>query len=90
MCDPHLLSLSANAPSDVHCGNSYTALETENGFVCYNGVKVGSTAIYYCFDCGYNSVRRSIETLIVTCGQNGQWNGTFVKCDCSKWTSTKF
>ena len=82
-CNPDQLSTGVSVPDDVTCGASYSALGIENGFVCYSGTKVGSTAMYYCFDCGYNSMKKSMDSLIRICGQQGQWNGTIPQCDCN-------
>ena len=64
------------------CGASHNALGMENGFVCYSGTKVGSTAMHYCYDCGFSSVQ---GPLIRTCGQNGLWNGSIPRCECSEY-----
>ena len=83
-CNPYQLSTGVlSVPDDVTCGASYSVLGIENGFVCYSGTKVGSTAMYYCFDCGYNSMKKSMEPLIRMCGQHGQWNGTILLCECN-------
>lgn len=86
-CSPDQLSdtYGESVRDDIVCGASYTALGTENGFVCYSGTKVGSTAMHYCYDCGFNSVRESTSPVIRTCGRNGQWNGSIPQCDCSKY-----
>ena len=85
-CNPDQLSNDDSVQDGIVCGASYAALGIENGFVCYSGTKVGSTAVHYCYECGFNSrsVQRSTRPIIRTCGQNGQWNGSIPHCECSK------
>ena len=73
-------------PDSAICGNSYSVLGIDDGIVCFNGISVGSTALYQCRDCGYEGLLKSTGpgTLTRTCGQNGQWNGTIPRCDCRK------
>ena len=65
------------------------ALGIENGIVCFSGTKVGSTAIYYCNECGYKTLLNSAESLIRSCEHNGQWNGSIPNCNCTSksWPS---
>ena len=70
-------------PREVSCGASFSSVGTENGFVCYSGTQVGSIAMYYCNKCGYDSAYKSSRELIRICGENGQWNGTIPKCQCT-------
>ena len=84
-CNPAQLVIGVSVPSEATCGASYSILGLENGIVCYSGTEVRATAVYYCLDCGYNTLRKSSTALIRTCGANGQWNGTIPQCDCSKF-----
>ena len=69
---------------DLLCPSaSYTMLGIENGIVCYSGIDIGSTAIYYCLKCGYQEIMTP-ESLIRRCNESGQWEGTVPMCECSK------
>ena len=61
------------------CGESFAGLGIENGVICYSGTLVGSTAIYFCFDCGIVNV----TSVIRTCRENGKWDGATHHCECS-------
>lgn len=52
--------------------------------MCYSGTRVGSTAVYFCYDCGYNPLPQTTGSLFRTCGKQGQWNGTIPVCECGK------
>ena len=63
------------------CGPSYTTMAITNGIVCYSGTGIGSTAVYFCRECGYRRVNVE-NSLIRTCMESGQWNGSVPHCSC--------
>ena len=82
-CNPNQLSNSVSIPNSNVCGSFHLALGIENGIVCFSGTKVGSTAIYYCNDCGYKKLMKSAQSLVRSCKPNGQWNGSIPNCKCA-------
>ena len=83
-CNPAQLTNAKIHNDEISCGASFSALQIENGFVCYSRMNVGSSAVYFCLDCNYNYVKHVTGPLLRTCGKNGHWNGTIPKCECSK------
>ena len=84
-CNPDQLSNGTGVSipnSDVCQGSFHLTLGIENGIVCFSGTKVGSTALYYCNDCGYKELVKSAGSLIRSCKHNGQWNGSIPNCKC--------
>ena len=81
VCDPRELGNAGSIPN-VTCGDSYITVGIENGLVCYTGTEVGSIAVYYCFDCGFNTVTKTGSS-IRKCNASGEWNGSIPQCDCS-------
>ena len=69
---------------DVQCSQLLFTVGIRDGFVCYSGTAIGSTAMYHCFKCGYNDPAHAQFTR--TCLSNGTWSGTTPQCDCSKDT----
>ena len=47
--------------------------------MCYTGVAVRSTAVYYCSDCNFNTLKGSTVRI---CMENGSWSGVMPQCDC--------
>ena len=82
-CNPNQLSDGVSIPNSNVCGNFHSALGIENGIVCFSGTKVGSTAIYYCNDCGYKKLIKSGQSLVRSCKHNGKWNGSIPNCKCA-------
>ena len=81
-CNPGGLGDGSVYIPNVTCGDSYMTVGIENGLACYTGTEVGSTAIYYCFDCGFNTLTKT-GSLIRRCNASGEWNGNIPQCDCS-------
>ena len=77
-CDP--LLLSDRSLSNASCDAPYITLGFIGGIIiCYETNAVGSTALAYCYNCGFNSVK---DSSIWTCLQDGNWNGSIPICNC--------
>ena len=59
------------------CGAALHTLGIRNGFVCYDNIDVGATAVY---SCSCDSRVLSIRTCLL----NGSWSGTIPQCECGK------
>ena len=79
-CNPG--GLGDGSVPNVTCGDSYMTVGIKNGLACYTGTEVGSTATYYCFNCGFNTLTKT-GSLIRRCNASGEWNGNIPQCDCS-------
>ena len=84
VCNPKQLTDKVITKEENQCSPHYSTLEIEGGFVCYSGTTTGSTALYYCSDCGYNSLKKTHGSFLRVCGGDGQWNGTVPQCQCGK------
>ena len=49
--------------------------------MCYNGVNIGSNAIYFCSSCSL-SLPPINHVSVRTCMENGTWDGSIPKCTC--------
>ena len=65
--------------SNSNCDLPFMSLGIKGGFVCYTGVAVGSTAVYYCSSCNFNTLKGSTVRI---CMENGSWSGIMPQCDC--------
>ena len=87
-CNPAKLTgnITESVPehSGKECGARHAMLAIRNGFVCYSGTEIGSSAVYYCSNCGYNSLTDSAQSFIQVCKENGEWDGEVPTCDCGE------
>ena len=79
-CNPTELSDGTILPDVVKCDSPFFSLGIRNGIACYSGVDVGSIAVYFCLNCGFNTLKGSS---VRKCMDDGNWNGTIPLCDCS-------
>ena len=78
-CDPLLLGDNTLLPWNISCDPPYHSLGISNGIACYTETKSGSTAVYFCLQCGFTSIKGSSTR---TCLLNGSWTGSIPQCNC--------
>ena len=79
-CDPLLLGDNTSLPWNISCDPPYHSLGISNGIACYSETKSGSTAIYFCLECGFTTIKGYSTR---TCLLNGSWSGSIPQCNCN-------
>ena len=78
-CNPLLLGDNSSVSSSTSCDAPYRTRAIHNGIACYDEARIGSTAIYYCLDCGFKTIKGYSTR---TCLSNGSWSGMVPQCNC--------
>ena len=78
-CNVTELGDNTSLLSNVSCDSPFNSVGIKDGLACYRNADVGSTAIYFCLECGFSTVQ-GLSTR--TCLPNGSWTGQIPQCQC--------